>query len=374
MEVIVVADPAAVKAVEGQGLTVKLLDFDEANIGAARNVGLCHAAGEVVGFIDDDSVPEPTWASRLIFPFTHPEVVASTGFVRGRNGFSYQWTAAEVDASGQDHPLDVPEEQVSFHVGSDRRAVKTQGTNCAFRTVDLRAIGGFDPAFRFYLDEADVNLRLAGRGLTAIVPMAQVHHGFAASSRRRGDRVPLSLFEIGASSAVFMRRHDPEQADMVWTRLLGEQRRRLIAHMVSGRIEPRDVGRLLSGLVDGWADGIARQLQPLPKMSDDPPAFLRVPGLGQRLGYAFAGRSWQRAALFAKARTAVAEGHIVTLFLFEPGVRRHWHRFQAEGFWLQTGGLWGRSERDSSLPLAASMSDRVQSEIEKRAKFRPISQ
>ncbi|MES2906736.1 MAG: RNA polymerase factor sigma-54, partial [Pseudomonadota bacterium] len=48
------------------------------------------------------------------------------------------------------------------------------------------AMGGFDPAFRFYLDETDLNLRLAATGaMTAIVPVAQVHHGFAESDLQR---------------------------------------------------------------------------------------------------------------------------------------------------------------------------------------------
>jgi len=59
----------------------------------------------------------------------------------------------------------------------------------AVRRSVLADLGGFDPRFRFYLDETDLNLRLAARGLyTALVPLAQVHHGFHASARRRKDR------------------------------------------------------------------------------------------------------------------------------------------------------------------------------------------
>ena len=39
-------------------------------------------------------------------------------------------------------------------------------------------------------------MRLAQAGhATALVPLAQVHHGYAASVTRRGDRVPRDLFE-----------------------------------------------------------------------------------------------------------------------------------------------------------------------------------
>ena len=59
MEVIVVADPAAAQDVAKLGLPLKLAVFDEANIAAARNVGLAMAAGDVVAFIDDDGARWP---------------------------------------------------------------------------------------------------------------------------------------------------------------------------------------------------------------------------------------------------------------------------------------------------------------------------
>jgi GT2 family glycosyltransferase len=68
---------------------------------------------------------------------------------------------------------------------------------CRSVLVDLE---GFDPAYHFYLDETDLNMRLvAANHWTAIAPLARVQHGFARSIRRHGDRVPKGLFNIGAS-------------------------------------------------------------------------------------------------------------------------------------------------------------------------------
>ena len=76
IEVIVVADPEGLAASKATGLALKLVPFDEANISAARNLGLAAAGAPVVAFIDDDAVAEPTWISRLCAAFADPKVVA----------------------------------------------------------------------------------------------------------------------------------------------------------------------------------------------------------------------------------------------------------------------------------------------------------
>ena len=118
------------------------------------------------------------------------------------------------------------------------------------------------PALRFFLDETDLNLRLARAGhATAIVPLAEVHHGFAASPRRRADRVPRDLFDIGASWAVFQRKYVPQtEADHAigGPYALGE-RARAVEHMMAGRLLPGDVQRLLSRLDHGYGQGLMRQ-------------------------------------------------------------------------------------------------------------------
>ncbi len=344
MEIIVVADPAAAHAVAARGLPLKLVAFDEANIAAARNAGLALAAGEIVAFIDDDAVAEPSWLRLLTIPFDDPTVNQAGGFVRGRNGISWQWRAMEVDSSGQDHPMEVPE-TVSLHRGSGRRAIKTQGTNCAFRVETLLAAGGFDPAYRFFLDEADVNLRLAERGgLTAVVPSAIVQHGFAASERRRRDRSPLDLHEIGASAAVFSRRHSPEDADRALDRLRRNQRNRLIRLMVNGAIEPRDVERLAASLEAGIAEGMARQLQVLQPLEAQSSSFCQMTEAGPRECVLLSGWIWNHRRLRMEADRHSDEGRLVTVVEFTPGLLRHRERF-AGGIWWQRGGILGRSDR-----------------------------
>lgn len=371
-EVIVVADPAGLLAVAALGLAVKRVAFDAANISAARNAGLAQAAGGVVAFIDDDAVAEPTWLSRLVAPFGDARVVAAAGFVRGRNGISYQWQATEVDCHAQDHALPVPD-GVSLHAGKAGRAMKTQGTNCAFRRHDLLAIGGFDPAYRFYLDEADVNLRLESSGLTAVVTDAQVHHGFAASARRRADRVPLSLFEIAASTAVFLRRHAPEGPDYAaWLRLQNREAARLEVHLAAGRLEAVAADRLLAGLSEGWSEGLDRVLPVLAPLAGGDAGFLALPGTGPRPGRVIAGRIWQRRRLMAEAQAAQAAGAVVTVICLAPTPRAHRMAFQG-GIWVQEGGLYGRSDRSGPKLRLIRFARRVAEETARIAPLRPVA-
>lgn len=373
LELIVVADPEAISAVAALQLPIKCASFDEANISAARNLGLGHAAGDVVAFVDDDAVPEPSWTSRIAAPFADPEVTQAGGFVRGRDGISLQWRAMEVDPSGADHAIEVPP-GVSLHAGTVARAVKTQGTNCAFRRADLAAIGGFDPAYRFFLEDADVNLRLADRGgKTVVVTDAEVQHGFAASARRRPDRVPTDLSEIGASFAVFLRRHHTGASDPRLEEVIADQRKRLVRQMIDGRLEPRDIARLLASLRAGIRDGFSRPLAPLAALEEGRSRFLPLAGTGPRRGGVLSGWVWQRRRVFEAAERAGREGLIVTVLLFGPSPRRHRQRFVAKGFWVQEGGVHGPSEASDPKFRFWRKSTRLAREILRISKVRPTS-
>lgn len=368
-EVIVVADPGGLAV--AQGFAVKAVPFDEPNISKARNAGLSEAAGDVVAFIDDDAVAEPSWLSRLVAPFTVPEVMAAGGFVRGRSGIRVQWGAAWIDRFGADHPFVIEGGGGVFDALPDR-AIKTTGTNCAFRRDVLLAIGGFDPAYRYYHDETDVNLRLRAR--TAVVPMAQVVHAFAASERRRADRAPLSLRDIAASSAVFLRRHGgPVDLEAARVRLRAEQADRLARHARAGRVGTPDIRALLQGFDSGWAEGIAMDLAALPPLAPTRSAFQRLPGTGPRPGAVlWAWRGW-RGRREAEAAEAVRRGRIVTLCCLSLTARAHRLVFTAQGYWRHEGGLFGRVDHSVPLLRMRPLASWLKGVKEMAARTRPIA-
>ncbi|WP_147109699.1 glycosyltransferase family 2 protein [Tateyamaria sp. syn59] len=374
-EVIVIADPPGCAAVQASPFAdlVKLIGFDRANISEARNLGVCHAAGEIVAFIDDDAVPEPSWLHQLVAPASRADVAAMGGFVRGRNGISWQWQARTVDETGATEALEVSPHRATVLTPKGRRAIKTEGTNMAVRRDVLVALEGFDPGFAFYLDETDLNLRLKRAGYaTALVPLAEVHHGFAASPRRRSDRAPRDLFDIGSSWAVFQRKYMEEAPRRDhWRHIRDHERKRVLEHMTAGRLLPRDVRYLMTRLDQGYSQGLMRQRGGA-QISNSPMSAFKAFPVEKRESVVLAGRTWQRRRLRAEAAERARGGAIVTLFLFSPTVRYHTVRFDPAGYWEQRGGLFGRSVREASLFRMFTFSERVAAETRRIGKQRLI--
>lgn len=375
-EIVTVADAEGLRAVRRQKMTaeIKMVPFADPNISQARNLGIAVAAGEIIAFIDDDAVPEPTWLDHLVAPFADAQTAAAGGFVRGRNGISFQWKAQNIDHTGRCAPLEVDETRATLLTPPPGFAIKTEGTNMAFRRATLAGIGGFDPAFRFYLDETDVNMRLAkARHATAIAPLAEVHHAFAPSTRRHPSRAPRDLFEIGASLAVFLRKHCPEiERPAVWDQFRAERNKSLLDHMVHGRLEPGDVRRLRRRLVKGYAAGLLRDLNPMPAIPHAAEPFLTFDSRLRAAPEILSGRSIRKRSLRKRAAELAQDGVPVSLFLFSPTTLFHRVRMRDDGSWEQTGGLFGKSDRSDPPIRVFTRRARLRREISRVAAQRGL--
>lgn len=364
-EVVLVADPGSVGL--RPDLPIRRVPFDEANISAARNAGIVAATGEVVAFIDDDAVAEPTWLSRLTAPFADPAVMAATGATRGRDGLRWQVRAERMTRDGLAVPFQ-PEGESALLTPLDGKPVSTLGTNCAFRRAALMAIGGFDPAFAYHLDESDLNMRMAARwpdAPTAVVQGAEVAHGWAGDTRRSASGVPSDLSQIGRSTAIFCTRHGGD-SDRTAARL----RVRLLRLMVAGRLDPLRVTPLMHTFLDGVASAPARVSLPSPLSGGPGAALHTLPGTGPRPRAVLHGWHWQRRRLRAQSARAAAQGKLVTLILLSLSALPHRARFDPAGFWEQAGGIWGPSLPGDKAFRAWRFNERVSREAGRLSRTR----
>ena len=369
-EIVIVADTASLEQADTTGL--KTACFDTANISAARNLGLEHAAGAICAFVDDDAVPEPLWLSHITGAFETTDADAVVGYVRGRNGISFQSRVATVDAEAETHEEPSGGDAPFVPPLKPGRALKLVGTNMAFRRSTLDALGGFDEIFRYYLDDTDISLRLAQAGKrAAVAPLAEVHHAFASSGRRTAMRAPTDLFDIGRSSALYFRRHGTATLDELKTRMTERERARLIRHMIMGNCEPRDIPKRLSTLNAGWQAGLIEDMPALRRdlaLNNDFSPVKPLP-TGHNV---MVSRLAKRRRMLKRAAEQSQNGHRVSLFSFSLTPIRHHVRYSDEGMWVQTGGQFGRSSRETKRFRWCRFASRTKEETERVAKVRGI--
>ncbi|MEL6234386.1 MAG: glycosyltransferase [Pseudomonadota bacterium] len=295
--------------------TVRHVQAEAGNISAARNAGIAGTTGQLVAFIDDDAVPEPGWLDALCAGFLAPDIAAVGGFTKTPDG-AWQWRAEGVDMLGRTVPLVAPGDAGTrpnpapgtppgvapgLAAPADPNAVavtsaaphstvphstgphitgphstapyvptppagivlRPVGTCSAYRRAALTAIGGFDERFRFYLDDADMAVRLARAGWRlALSPQAVVRHGLAASPRRDRFGVPRDLTEIGASQALFLARYAGAARDQGLREFRTLWRMRLARRMQRGTLAPDTAAALLRSLDEGFHRGLHRHTLP----------------------------------------------------------------------------------------------------------------
>lgn len=373
-EVLVVGDRLAGTALDAEGWDwVTFVQFDDANLSAARNVGALAAGGDVLAFIDDDAVPEPLWLYHHNSALRETDAAASVGFVRGPDGIRFQSRFQTIDTYAGTHDEKSFGDSPFLPDLSAELAVKLIGTNMAVRKEVLLGIGGFDPAYRYYLEDSDLSIRLRKAGHRAVVtPLAEVHHALAASPRRTGWRVPRTLFDIGRSTAIYLRRHSAGDVDELFERARTQERRKAVRQMVRGALEPGDVARLMQTFVAGWEEGVSRDLAGLSPLIGKPTAFRRVPPLKGGHEVLTSRLTGRRAALRdAEQVTLLGDGR-VSVFSFSLTSWPQSVRYTEHGVWLHSGGQFRDAGATGRRFRWCRFASRADEEITRVAKRRGL--
>lgn len=324
---------------------VRYVPFAEPNICRSRNLAIQTAHAEIVAFIDDDAVPEPTWLSELVKPFSDPMVASVGGSVRTSDGITLEWQGGTFDRSGDEDPLDLQEDIVvrtAEAQNASGRYLSLRGVNSAFRRKALVEASGFDEAIRYYLDETDMALRLAKAGWSAaIARKAEVHHLLVPNSTRGLLRKPGDQHEIGAAKAIFCKNHAPEDLEDV---LSAFKRRRIASldpQMRLGIVRTSDRVRVEQQLKTGIEAGLGRN-SVYPLADQRSPEFHPFePQSSEALGIAIE-TGWHpnaNADLLGLGIRLAEAGHRVSHFMFRSGFHAPRVSFR-RGAWHHTGGTW----------------------------------
>lgn len=202
-EVIVVNGPSTDDTINilSARTDIKVIQNSKRNLSISRNLGIQHASGDIVAFIDDDALPYDNWIYEIVKRYN--EVPKNVVGVGGRTFFAnklfFQFEAGITDSFG--NAVHVSEHD--FRLNNSSYYKYLHGTNSSFLRKDLIDFKGFDEQYDYFLDETDLAVRLQQKdGLVVSANQAYVRHEFAQSHNRLG-KYNFNWFVIAKNTAYF---------------------------------------------------------------------------------------------------------------------------------------------------------------------------
>lgn len=291
-EVVVVPGPTADgtrEMLEAWRDRIKIGQCPVRNLSQSRNIGIAISSGEMVAFLDDDSVPEPEWLDDIMPAFSDPLVGAAGGFLHDHTGKSYQWQFGTVDRFGTaDTSWRRATPEFNFPFSFHFPHVMA---NSVFRRSAVIDVGGFDEEFEYYLDETDIICRLVDNGWRiAQLDRGFIHHKYLASHLRNQHRVVTNWYPIIKSKAYFAlmngRAHTTIERIVDEVKSFVGQARRNIRWAIENDVLAPEIRESFErdadqALRDGLARGIRgeRRLATTTALAGDPLRFLPFPRL-----------------------------------------------------------------------------------------------
>ncbi|RVT94941.1 glycosyltransferase [Sphingomonas crocodyli] len=252
---------------------IKVAHCEVRNLSVSRNIGIAMSDGDIVVFIDDDSVPEPEWLADLAKSYTADDVGAVGGFVYDHTGLKFQARFVTTNRLGYPAEWGEPAPHLNFPYSID--VPHLLGTNCSFRKSALIKIGGFDEEYEYFLDETDVCCRINDAGFK-IVQRSDgfVHHKYAPSHIRDEKRIISNWYPLIKNRIYFGLRNGRAHhgVDDIVGAGIGDARNWEHVVLVGakhGTYSSEDVERFYRQADAAIVDGVERANQPAKLLTSD---------------------------------------------------------------------------------------------------------
>jgi len=176
----------------------------EKGLSGGRNTGVIVSTGDVVAFMDDDAIAEPTWLERLVAPYADPNVLGTGGHIEPRwlqprpEWFpeEFQWVVG-CSYRGLPRSMERIRNPIGCSMSFRRRALIESGL---FRTGVGRVGANLAGC-----EETELSIRAAARwpgGHILYVPESRVHHLVPAARCTWTYFVKRCLGEGGSKAAL----------------------------------------------------------------------------------------------------------------------------------------------------------------------------
>ena len=193
--------------------TIQIVRCSEKSVAAARNVGIDTAQGEILAFMDDDAVAHPDWLNKLQSVYSDPTLAAAGGpVIDGATGeVAYEVCMCRRAGDVSSWPFS---ELSDVHVRPRADPfLYLAGCNMSFRRSVLVAMGGFDEAFEYGYEDAEMCSRIIdAANKIEFVRDAIVYHYPLANVVRNLNHVHRDVYPFIQSRTVFALRSSSDPA------------------------------------------------------------------------------------------------------------------------------------------------------------------